>query len=205
MTEFVFGPYRLEVAVEATRAWYDRYGDATGGVRDNTESHLKLIEEHGWNKYFPVDLLDAQGPDVVWPIPHGKILKENHLGKYILHYDSMLVLAHFKGHPMGGYGGALKQLAIGCASSYGKAYVHGAGDPEKIWTSDHDSFLESNDLSCSHYCHAFQGIGLSFSYCVNFRDHAREDASSSLNLYTWLDDILYRSDSYRLTWLRDVE
>ena len=68
-----------------------------------------------------------------------------------------------------------------------------------------DSFLESNDLSCSHYCHAFQGIGLSFSYCVNFRDHAREDASSSLNLYTWLDDILYRSDSYRLTWLRDVE
>ena len=81
------------------------YGDATGGVRDNTESHLKLIEEHGWNKYFPVDLLDAQGPDVVWPIPHGKILKENHLGKNILHYDSMLVLAHFKGHPMGGYGG----------------------------------------------------------------------------------------------------
>ena len=92
------------------------YGDATGGVRDNTESHLKLIEEHGWNKYFPVDLLDAQGPDVVWPIPHGKILKENHLGKNILHYDSMLVLAHFKGHPMGGYGGALKQLSIGCAS-----------------------------------------------------------------------------------------
>src|SRR5699024_5919247 len=73
------------------------YGDATGGVRDNTESHLKLIEEHGWNKYFPVDLLDAQGPDVVWPIPHGKILKENHWGKNILHYDSMLVLAHFKG------------------------------------------------------------------------------------------------------------
>ena len=99
------------------------YGDATGGVRDNTESHLKLIEEHGWNKYFPVDLLDAQGPDVVWPIPHGKILKENHLGKNILHYDSMLVLAHFKGHPMGGYGGALKQLSIGVASSYGKAYI----------------------------------------------------------------------------------
>ena len=103
------------------------YGDATGGVRDNTESHLKLIEEHGWNKYFPVDLLDAQGPDVVWPIPHGKILKENHLGKNILHYDSMLVLAHFKGHPMGGYGGALKQLSIGCASRAGKALIHSAG------------------------------------------------------------------------------
>lgn len=108
------------------------YGDATGGVRDNTESHLKLIEEHGWNKYFPVDLLDAQGPDVVWPIPHGKILKENHLGKSILHYDSMLVLAHFKGHPMGGYGGALKQLSIGCASRAGKALIHSAGKPTTV-------------------------------------------------------------------------
>lgn len=55
----------------------------------------------------------------------------------------MLVLSHFKGHPMGGYGGALKQLSIGVASSYGKAYIHGAGVPENIWTSDHDSFLES--------------------------------------------------------------
>ena len=92
------------------------YGDASGGVRDHTESHLKLLEEHGWTKYFDVDLMDAEGPDVVWPISHGKILKENHLGKNIENYDSMLVLAHFKGHPMGGYGGALQQLSIGCAS-----------------------------------------------------------------------------------------
>ena len=133
------------------------YGDATGGVRDNTESHLKLIEEHGWNKYFPVDLLDAQGPDVVWPIPHGKILKENHLGKNILHYDSMLVLAHFKGHPMGGYGGALKQLSIGVASSYGKAYIHGAGVPENLWTADHDSFLESMADAASSVVNYFHG------------------------------------------------
>ena len=103
------------------------YGDAAGGVRDHTESHLHLIEEHGWSKYFDVDLMDAEEPDVIWPIPNGKVLKENHLGKHIVNYDSMLVLAHFKGHPMGGYGGALKQLAIGCASSKGKALIHSAG------------------------------------------------------------------------------
>ena len=103
------------------------YGDASGGVRDHTESHLKLLEEHGWTKYFDVDLMDAEGPDVVWPISHGKILKENHLGKNIENYDSMLVLAHFKGHPMGGYGGALKQLSIGCASRAGKALIHSGG------------------------------------------------------------------------------
>ena len=103
------------------------YGDAAGGVRDHTESHLKLLEEHGWTKYFNVDLMDAEGPDVIWPIPEGKILKENHLGKHIENYDSMVVLAHFKGHPAGGYGGALKQLSIGCASRAGKALIHSAG------------------------------------------------------------------------------
>ena len=120
------------------------YGEATGGVRDNTESHLKLIEEHGWNKYFDVDLMDAEGPDVVWPIPNGKILKENYLGKNIENYDSMLVLAHFKGHPMGGYGGALKQLAIGCASRAGKALIHSAGktdDRYETW-KQHASSVE---------------------------------------------------------------
>ena len=120
------------------------YGDATGGVRDNTESHLKLIEEHGWNKYFDVDLMDAEGPDVVWPIPNGKILKDNYLGKNIENYDSMLVLAHFKGHPMGGYGGALKQLAIGCASRAGKALIHSAGktdDRYETW-KQHASSVE---------------------------------------------------------------
>ena len=103
------------------------YGDAAGGVRDNTKSHWELLEEHGWTKYFPVDLMDAEGPDLVWPIPDGKILRENHVGKNIMNYDSMIVLAHFKGHPMGGYGGALKQLSIGCASRAGKALIHSAG------------------------------------------------------------------------------
>ena len=103
------------------------YGDATAGVRDHTESHLKLMDEHGWTKYFPVDLMDAEGPDVVWPVLNGRVLKENRLGRHIENYDAMLVLAHFKGHPAGGYGGALKQLAIGCASRAGKALIHSGG------------------------------------------------------------------------------
>lgn len=87
--------------------------------------------------------MDAEGPDAELLIPNGKRIKKVQVGKNMLNYDSMLVLSHFKGHPMGGFGGALKQLSIGCASSYGKAYIHGAGEPEKIWTGDHNSFLES--------------------------------------------------------------
>lgn len=113
------------------------------GSRNTTEKHLKTIEKHGWSRYFDVDLLDAEGPDLVLDIPDGKVIQKNYVGKDIANYDGMLVLSHFKGHPMGGYGGALKQLSIGCASSYGKAYIHGAGVPEDIWTADHDLFLES--------------------------------------------------------------
>ena len=93
--------------------------------------------------HFPVDLLDAEGPDLELEIPGGKVIQKNYVGKNLVNYDSMVVLSHFKGHPMGGYGGALKQLSIGVASSYGKAYIHGAGEPEKIWTADHDLFLRS--------------------------------------------------------------
>lgn len=113
------------------------------GSRNTTEKHLKTIEKHGWSQYFNVDLLDAEGPDLVLDIPGGKVIQKNYVGKDIANYNGMLVLSHFKGHPMGGYGGALKQLSIGCASSYGKAYIHGAGVPEDIWTANHDLFLES--------------------------------------------------------------
>ena len=116
---------------------------AYDGERNTTEKHRKLIREHGWEDCFPVDLLDAEGPDLELEIPNGKVIRKNYVGKNIANYDSMLVLSHFKGHPMGGYGGAIKQLSIGVASSYGKAYIHGAGEPEKIWTADHDLFLES--------------------------------------------------------------
>ena len=116
---------------------------AYNGRRNTTEKHLEAIKEHGWTDYYNFDLLDASGPDLEMNIPLGKVIKKNYVGKNIVNYDSMLVLSHFKGHPMGGYGGALKQLSIGLASSFGKAYIHGAGDPSKIWTADHDQFLES--------------------------------------------------------------
>ena len=113
------------------------------GQRNTTERHRRLFADHGWLKYFPVDLLDAEGPDLELAIPDGKVIRKNFVGIDIVNYDCMLVLSHCKGHPMGGYGGALKQLSIGVASSFGKAYIHGAGEPEKLWTADHASFLES--------------------------------------------------------------
>ncbi len=113
------------------------------GMRNTTERHRQLMKDHGWSPAFKVDLLDAEGPDMLLPIPNGRVIRQNFVGKDLEHYDSMLVLSHFKGHPMGGFGGALKQLSIGVASAYGKAYIHGAGVPEHIWTADHDRFLEA--------------------------------------------------------------
>lgn len=113
------------------------------GARNTTARHLELMKEHGWSRYFPVDILDGEEPDLELSYPAGKVIQKNYVGSGIQKYDSMLVLSHFKGHPMGGYGGALKQLSIGAASSYGKTYIHGAGVPENCWTSDHDAFLES--------------------------------------------------------------
>lgn len=115
---------------------------AYDGERNTTEKHKKLIDKHGWSKYYKVDILD-ETDEIELEIPKGKIIKKNYVGKNIEKYNSMLVVSHFKGHPMGGYGGALKQLSIGIASSHGKAYIHGAGVEENIWTADHDLFLES--------------------------------------------------------------
>lgn len=118
------------------------------GARNSTEKHKELIKKHGWSRYFNVDIMDAKGPDKVLNIPNGKVINKNFVGKNIDNYDSMLVLSHFKGHPMGGYGGALKQLSIGVASSAGKSYIHSAGlltDQTKLWynLSEQDKFLES--------------------------------------------------------------
>ena len=121
---------------------------AYAGARNTTEKHKELIKEHEWDKYFKFDLMDAEGPDMVLDIPNGKILKKNYVGKNLANYDSMLVLSHFKGHAMGGYGGALKQLSIGCASSAGKTLIHTAGktnDQYKLWDNlpEQDHFLEA--------------------------------------------------------------
>ena len=113
------------------------------GARNTTERHVALFKKHGWSEMYTVDLLDAMGPDMELDIPNGKKIKKNFVGKDLANYDSTLVLSHFKGHPMGGFGGALKQLSIGFASSYGKGYIHGVGDPAHFWDRDQDEFLES--------------------------------------------------------------
>ncbi len=118
------------------------------GARNSTEKHKELIAKHNWNKYFDVDIMDSVGPDKVLEIPNGKVIKENYVGKNIDNYDSMLVLSHFKGHPMGGYGGALKQLSIGVASSEGKSWIHSGGktkDQTILWDNlaEQDKFLEA--------------------------------------------------------------
>ena len=128
--------------VEYLNATLIECNTAYDGQRNKTELHKKLMEEHGWSKYYNVDILDAS-EEISLPVKNGKHLKENFVGKNIEKYDSILILSHFKGHPMGGYGGALKNMSIGLASSHGKAHIHGAGEPKKIWTADHDSFLES--------------------------------------------------------------
>ena len=135
---------------------------AYGGARNSTEKHRKLIEDHGWTKYFKFDLLDAEGPDMVLPIENGKVITENFVGKNLKNYDSMLVLSHFKGHPMGGYGGALKQLSIGCASSAGKSWIHSAGvtdDQNKVWSNipKQELFLEAMADAASSVAKYFDG------------------------------------------------
>jgi uncharacterized Fe-S center protein len=137
------GPEFWEPVIKYVNGTVVECNTAYEGERNTTEKHLKTMEKHGWSKYFDVDILDGEGPDLELAIPDGKVIQKNFVGKDLQKYDGMLVLSHFKGHPMGGYGGALKQLSIGVASSHGKAYIHGAGVPENLWTADHDSFLES--------------------------------------------------------------
>lgn len=132
------------------------------GARNSTEKHRELIKEHEWEKYFPFDLLDAEGPDMELDIPNGKVLKKNYVGKDLKNYDSLLVLSHFKGHAMGGYGGALKQLSIGCASSRGKTLIHTAGvtdDQNKLFENlpEQDRFLEAMADAASSVVDYFKG------------------------------------------------
>lgn len=135
---------------------------AYGGQRNSTAKHLKLIADHGWTHYFKVDLMDAEGPDAKLDIPDGKVLKENYVGKNLMNYDSLLVLSHFKGHPAGGYGGALKQLSIGCASSMGKCLIHSGGtvdNQENVWShmAEKDVFCEAMADAASSVVKLFAG------------------------------------------------
>ena len=112
------------------------------GKRNTTKAHWETMKIHGWTDIAKVDIMDEEG-EMELQIENGKRIKKNYVGSNLKNYDSMLVLSHFKGHPMGGFGGALKNISIGIASSHGKAYIHGVGKVDEFWTSDHDSFLES--------------------------------------------------------------
>ena len=155
-------PEFMKPMIDAVKGTVVECNTAYDGARNTTEKHHKLMEYHGWSHYFDVDILDAEGPDAELPIPNGKQIKKNYVGKDMMKYDSMLVLSHFKGHPMGGYGGALKQLSIGCSSSAGKTYIHTAGvadDQYQLWdhAAPQDAFLEAMADAASSVVKHFNG------------------------------------------------
>ena len=155
-------PEFMKPVIDAVHGTVVECNTAYDGARNETPKHIELIKKHGWSQMFPFDLMDAEGPDLVWPVENGKVLDVNYVGKNIANYDSMLVLIHFKGHPMGGYGGALKQLSIGCASSDGKAYIHCGGkhrSQKGLWDHicEQDTFLESMADAASTVTRHFAG------------------------------------------------
>lgn len=155
-------PEFMRPMVEAVGGTIVECNTAYPGARNETEKHRKLLDEHGWTNFFRVDLLDAEEPDLELPVSNGRILRKNLVGGGIRAYDSMLVLSHFKGHPMGGFGGALKQLSIGCASSRGKAWIHSAGvtdDQEKVWShvAKQEDFIDAMAEAASTVVELFRG------------------------------------------------
>ena len=157
---------------------------AYAGARNSTEKHRELIKEHEWEKYFPFDLMDAEGPDLELDIPNGKVLKKNYVGKNLANYDSLLVLSHFKGHAMGGYGGALKQLSIGCASSAGKTLIHTAGkvsDQNELFNNlpEQDRFLEAMADAASSVVKHFNGNAVYINIMKNISVDCDCDGNAS--------------------------
>ncbi len=141
-------PEFMRPMVEKVDGTIEECNTAYAGARDTTDKHVKLMADHGWSKYFDVDIMDADDDDIVFPIENGRVIKENLVGSHIANYASMLVLSHFKGHPMGGFGGALKQLSIGCASNKGKVNIHTCGaslDQDDFWNKhgSQDDFIEA--------------------------------------------------------------
>ena len=153
-------PEFVKAIVERVKGTVVECNTAYDGARNTTQRHQKLMEEHGWSKYFTVDIMDGEGPDKVLEIPNGKVIQKDYVGKNIDNYDSMLVLSHFKGHPMGGYGGALKQLSIGVASGHGKSYIHCVGNEngtfEDMFHVDQNKFLEAMADSASAVAKYFE-------------------------------------------------
>ena len=173
---------------------------AYAGARNTTEKHRELIKEHEWEKYFPFDLMDAEGPDMELDIPNGKILKKNYVGKNLANYDSLLVLSHFKGHAMGGYGGALKQLSIGCASSAGKTLIHTAGvidDQTQLFNNlpEQDHFLEAMADAAESVVNYFKGNAVYINIMKNISvdcdcdGHASAPCMQDIGILASLDPV----------------
>lgn len=165
-------PEFLKPMIEYVNGTVIECNTAYGGARNTSEKHKRLFEKHGWYKYFPVDLMDENDDDLVLEIPNGKVIKRDYIGSHIDRYDSILVLSHFKGHPMGGYGGALKQLSIGFASSRGKAYIHSAGvttDQKAVWSNlpEQNKFLEAMADAASAVHNKLKGRVLYISMMCN--------------------------------------
>ena len=187
---------------------------AYGGARNTTEKHRELMKEHEWTKYFKVDIMDAEGPDLTLKIPNGILIKENYVGKNIQNYDSCLVISHFKGHVMGGYGGALKQLSIGFGSSRGKAYQHSGGktdDQSECWgkTCSDKEFKEAMADAASSVVEYFKGNMAFINLMVNISPdcdcdgNARPPAMKDIGILSSTDpvaldraclDLIYNSD-----------
>ena len=135
-------PAFMKPVIDAVQGTIVECNTAYEGKRNTTEEHWETMKIHGWTDIADVDILDAES-DIELAIPTGQTIQKNYVGANIEKYDSMLVLSHFKGHPMGGFGGALKNISIGLASSRGKAYIHGAGDVKQIWRAEQNAFIES--------------------------------------------------------------
>ena len=183
-------PLFLKPIVEHVNGTVVECNTAYAGSRNETGKHLELLKEHGWSDYFNVDIMDAEGPDKVLYVPNHLKIDKNYVGKHIDNYDSMLVVSHFKGHPMGGFGGALKQLSIGCASSSGKAWIHSAGktlDQEKLWDNValQDDFIMSMADAASSVVKHFNGnmafinimcnLSVDCDYCAVAEDPCMKD------------------------------
>lgn len=203
-------PEFLEDIVRYVNGTIVECNTAYEGMRNTTKRHKELIKKHGWTELFDVDIMDEEA-EIELEIPNGKIIKKNFVGKHLENYDSMLVISHFKGHPMGGFGGALKNMSIGIASSHGKAYIHGAGVPENLWTANHDSFLEAMadaDKSIVDYFKgniAFINIMCNMSVDCDCCAKAKDPCMKDIGILASMDpvaldracvDLVYSSDDF---------
>ena len=161
------GPEFWKPVIDHVKGTVVECNTAYPGARDTYEHHMQTMKDHGWSEHFDVDVMDGEGPDLQLLVPGGKVIQKNFVGKNLVKYDSLLVLSHFKGHPMGGFGGAIKQLSIGIASAYGKKHIHGAGDAKLSFGGDHNGFLEAMADAASTIAKRFEGKAVYISVMKN--------------------------------------